>query len=87
MDDQNNQPGILNAADDAVIADPVSPEADLVAGEGFAKTTGVLLTLDALPKVLENLPLDGFIQPPHILQGLSLKLNAPGQASSPPLPG
>lgn len=86
MDNQDGQSVILDAADYPVIADPVSPEADLVAGECLAEAAWVLLTLDALPKVAEYLPLDGLIQPPQILQGLDLKLNAPGQVSSLLLP-
>ncbi len=53
--DDKEPPGVLNLADDPVIADTVTPQSSLVAGQGFAITAGVLVGGDADIEVASKL--------------------------------
>ena len=69
---------ILDFAKNAIVADPVAPEASKVVAESFAKRTRICGGSDSQLKISEDLPLDRGVKFGQVALESTSGLNDPG---------
>jgi hypothetical protein len=76
-------PFVLYGTNDAVIANPVSPEANFLSPQSLSESMRIVLTRETLAQIAEDSSLDLVVETRQFFEGGRIKLNAPGQAAAP----
>jgi hypothetical protein len=83
-DDEDDQFGFLKLANDAEVAQAVTPQAKLAVAEGFAERSGIIRFGDAPFQVIQDFTLYLTVEVFEVFDGAIIVLNGPSQAASEP---
>ncbi len=81
---EDDEPGFLKLADDAVVAGAVAPKSELTVAEHFATEGGIFRAGDAPVHKIEDFSLDLWIEFLKVLPGAFVVLNRPSRAAPEP---
>ena len=82
-EDGNRFLGIANVADDAVVADAVSPQPFFLTAQRFAKLVRIGGFSDSFAEIADEFSLDLLVEFLELLFGGAGDLNAPSQGGAP----
>jgi hypothetical protein len=82
--DQHRFSGIFDMTDQPIVSDSISPQTNLVSGQGFPEVSRIVTAKHTFLQKMNYAPLRDPIQLFEFLQGARVEVNCPGQAVSPP---
>ncbi len=74
---------VLDGADNAVVADSISPQPDLFAAQRLPESVRILLACESFSQIAEDSLLDLFVEARQLFEGSRIELNRPSQAVAP----